>query len=540
MAKLQDENRAAAETGPPPEPPGDEYREYSGAVRWVILIAVMLGTVLEVLDTSIVNVAIPDMMGNLGATLQQISWVSTGYIIANVIILPLTGWLSSHFGRKRYLAGSMVLFTAASFFCGTSRSLHELVFFRILQGVGGAALLSTAQATLMEVFPPMQIGMVQAIFAIGVLVGPTVGPTLGGWITDNYSWPWIFFINLPVGIAATTLTLMFVHDSKHQKRGSKVDVIGIGLLAVGIGCFQTLLEEGNSEGWYESRLIVWLTVCAVIGLATFVYWELHTDTPAVNLRVLKRPGLAPGITFAAVLGFGLYGGVFILPVFLQNLRHFTAAQTGWILLPGGLTTGLMMPFVGRLVSKYKPRNLTFIGSFGFIASMVVLSRMTIDTSQQQLLLPLMLRGAGMGFLFLPLTLATLSGLRGREVAEATGLFNLSRQVGGSAGIAFLTTFLDHRITFHREMLGEHLSAYNPVTADRLHILASGLVAKGAPLAVARDQALAVMTGALNSQASMLSFEDAFLVMAGVFMCALPLIFLLRNARTGEAHAAPGH
>lgn len=524
----------------PPGQPPDEYREYSGAVRWIILIAVMLGTVLEVLDTSIVNVAIPDMMGNLGATLQQISWVSTGYIIANVIILPLTGWLSSHFGRKRYLAGSMILFTAASFFCGTSRSLHELVFFRILQGIGGAALLSTAQATLMEVFPPAQIGMVQAIFAIGVLVGPTLGPTLGGWITDNYSWPWIFFINLPIGIAATTLTILFVHDSKHQARGGKVDVIGIGLLAVGIGCFQTLLEEGNSEGWFESQLIVWLTVCAIVGLTSFVFWELHTDSPAVNLRVLKRPGLAPGILFGAVLGFGLYGGVFILPVFLQTLRHFTAAQTGWILLPGGLTTGLMMPMMGRLVTRFKPRNLTFIGSFGFIVSMVVLSQMTIDTSQQQLLLPLIIRGAGMGFLFLPLTLATLSGLRGREVAEATGLFNLSRQVGGSAGIAFLTTFLDHRIAFHHDMLAEHLSLYNPVTLDRLRLLTSGFVAKGAPLVIARQQALVVINGSLSAQASILSFEDAFLVIAGVFLCAMPLIFLLRNARTGEAHTAPGH
>lgn len=512
----------------------DEYEDYSGAVRWIILIAVMLGTVLEVLDTSIVNVAIPDMMGNLGATLQQISWVSTGYIIANVIVLPLTGWLSSHFGRKRYLAGSMILFTAASFFCGTSRSLHELVFFRILQGVGGAALLSTAQATLMEVFPPKQLGMVQAIFGIGVLVGPTLGPTLGGWITDNYSWPWIFFINLPIGIAATTLTLIFVHDSKHQERGAKVDVIGIGLLAVGIGCFQTLLEEGNTEGWFDSRLIIWLTVCAVIGLTSFVFWELHTESPAVNLRVLKRPGLAAGIAFASVLGFGLYGGIFILPVFLQNLRHFTAAQTGMILLPGGLTTGLMMPFVGRLVSKYPPRNLTVIGSAGFVASMLVLSRMTIDTSQQDLLLPLMLRGAGMGFLFVPLTLATLSGLRGREVAEATGLFNLSRQLGGSAGIAFLSTFLDHRLAFHSSVLADKVSIYNPDTLYRVHSLSQGLMAKGAPMAIARQQTLALLSGSLTAQAAVLSYEDAFLIMAVVFASAIPLIFFFRKAKPGDA------
>jgi DHA2 family multidrug resistance protein len=519
----------------PAAPIRDEYEEYTGAVRWVILIAVMLGTVLEVLDTSIVNVAIPDMMGNLGATLQQISWVSTGYIIANVIILPLTGWLSSHFGRKRYLAGSMILFTAASFFCGTSRSLHELVFFRILQGIGGAALLSTAQATLMEVFPPKQLGMVQAIFGIGVLVGPTLGPTLGGWITDNFSWPWIFFINLPIGIAATTLTVIFVHDSKHQQRGARIDVIGIGLLAVGIGCFQTLLEEGNTEGWFDSKLIVWLTICAVVGLTSFVFWELNTDSPAVNLRVLKHPGLAPGIAFASVLGFGLYGGIFILPVFLQNLRHFTAAQTGMIMLPGGLTTAVMMPMVGRLVSKYPPRNLTVIGSSVFVASMLALAGMTVDTSQHDLLIPLMLRGAGMGFLFVPLTLATLSGLRGREVAEATGLFNLSRQLGGSAGIAFLSTFLDHRLAFHTSVLADHVSIYNPNVLNSVHTLSNALVAKGAPtVAIARQQTLAVLGGQLTAQAAVLSYDDAFRIMAIVFVSAMPLIFFFRKAKPGDA------
>src|SRR5215831_17920261 len=254
--------------------PRAEHSDYTGAIRWIILVAVMLGTVLEVLDTSIVNVAIPEMMGNLGATLSQISWVSTGYIIANVIVLPMTGWLSTTFGRRKYLAGSIILFTVASFFCGTSRTLGALVFFRILQGAGGAALLSTAQATMMEVFPPAQQGMVTAIFGVGVMVGPTLGPTLGGWITDNYSWPWIFFINIPIGIAAAVLTLLFVQDSKYVQAGlRKIDFVGIGLLAIGVGCFQTVLQEGNREGWMESAYIQKLSIAAVIAIGLLLWWE---------------------------------------------------------------------------------------------------------------------------------------------------------------------------------------------------------------------------------------------------------------------------
>jgi DHA2 family multidrug resistance protein len=513
--------------------PHDEYLDYTSVTRWIVLAAVMLGTLLEVLDTSIVNVAIPDMMGNLGATLSQISWVSTGYIIANVIILPLTGWLSARFGRRRYLAGSMILFTVASFFCGTSRNLHELVFFRMLQGAGGAALLSTAQATLMEIFPPKQVAMVQAIFGIGVLVGPTVGPTLGGWITDNYSWPWIFFINIPIGILATTLTLTFVKDSRHQVRGRTVDAVGIGFLAVGIGCLQTMLEEGNSEGWLSSPLIAWLAVFAALGLLLFIWWELRVEHPAVNLRVLKNRGLAAGTVFAAVLGFGLYGGVFILPVFLQNIRHFTAAQTGWILFPGGMTTGLMMPIIGRLSGRYSSRNLTAIGALIFVVSMFALAGMTINTSSRDLFWPLVLRGAGMGFLWVPLTLATLSGLKPREMAEGTGLFNLSRQIGGSAGIAFLTTFLDHRTAFHRNVLSEHVNVYSGATMERLHALVAGMTANGAPLEVARQQALAIINGILYAQSAIMSFEDAFLVIGTVFLLAMPLLLLFKKTRPGE-------
>ena len=528
-------------SGPHGSQQNAEYTQYSAATRIVILIALMLGVILEVLDTSIVNVAIPDIMGNLGATLDQVSWVSTGYIIANVIILPLTGWLSAHFGRKRYLGYSMIIFTVASLFCGMSRSLNMLVMFRILQGAGGAALLSTAQATLMEIFPPNQLGMIQGIFGIGVMVGPTVGPTLGGWLTDNYSWPWIFFINLPIGIVATVMTFLFVHDSKIQKKHASVDFVGIILLAIGVGSLQAILEKGNREEWFQSNLICWLSVAMVIGIVSFIIWELRTPHPAVNLRILKNRGFAAGTIFGVVLGFGLYGGIFILPIYLQQLRHYSAAQTGWILFPGGIATACVVPFVGKLINRVNPRNLVAVGTIGFIASMVVLHGITLDTGKENLLWPLILRGASMGFLFLPLTMATLLGLQAREVPAGTGLYNLARQLGGSAGIAFLSTMIDHREAFHRISLIERINVYNPAALQRLSALQSMFVSKGYALNVAKQQALSVINMSVNGQAAILAFEEVFMVIAIVFACALPLLLLFKKVRPGKMDKmADGH
>ena len=511
-------------------PPQEEYASYTGFTRWIILFAVMLGTLLQVVDSSIVNVAVPTMMGNLGVTLDQISWVTTGYIIANVIVLPLTGWLSSYFGRRRYLAASMMIFTAASFFCGTAHDLNTLIFFRIVQGAGGAALLSTAQATMMEIFPPWQLGMVQAIYGIGIMVGPTIGPTLGGWITDNYSWPWIFFINLPIGIVATILTLMFVHDSKYKRAaGASVDVIGIGFLAVGLGCMQMVLEKGNREGWFDSSLINGLTVLSVVGLIAFVLWELHVKHPAVNLRVLKNRPLAAGSLFGFIVGFGLFGGTFILPVFLQSMQHYTAQQSGFAMLPGALATAVSMPIVGRLSGKVSARLLVAIGAIGFIISMFMLQALTSNSSVDSIFWALVLRGASMGFLFVPLTLATLAGLQGRDIAEGTGLFSLFRQLGGSAGIAILSTFLDHRADFHRARLVEYVNVYSTTALQRLLGMQHMLMAKGAAPPIARQQALTLLDHLVQGQAMILAFSDVFLVVAFIFIVALPLLFLFHKS-----------
>ncbi len=510
-----------------------EYTEYSSTTRIIILVALMLGVLLQVLDSSIVNVAMPTMMGYLGASMDQINWVSTSYIIACVIILPLTGWLSSYFGRRKYLAASILIFTAASFLCGISRSLNMLILCRILQGIGGAALLSTAQATLLEIFPREQLGMVQGFFAIGVMVGPTVGPTIGGWITDNYSWPWIFFINIPIGIVAAIMTLRYLRDSKYQKRNAHVDIPGILYLAIGVGTMQTVLEQGNREDWLQSPFIVWLLVIMVIGITAFVIRELTTENPAVNLRILKNPKYTAGALFVGVVGFTLYIFVFIMPMFLQRVQHYTAAQAGMIMFPGGVATALIMPLMGRLVNKYPPRVFITVGTLLFSATMVLLSRVNLSSGDSQLILPIILRGVASGLIFMPLSLSTLLSLQPKDVPAGTGLYNLCQQLGGSAGIAFISTMIDHREVIHRATLVEHINVYSQATLQRIHMLQAGFMAKDSSFEVARAQALKMIDSIVQGQSVIMSYEDAFLIIAAIFILAMPLILLLSNKRPNK-------
>lgn len=515
--------------------------EYTPANRITIMVALMLGVLMEMIDTSIVNVAVPTMQGNLGATLDQISWVATGYILANVVTLPLTGWLSGLFGRRLYLAGSMAIFTIASLGCGLSNSLAMLVFFRIMQGVGGAALISTAQATMMEIFPPQQLGMVQAAFGIGVMVGPSVGPTLGGWITDNFSWPWIFYINLPVGTLACVMTLIFMHDSVITRQRRSVDFIGILLLAVGLGSLQTLLEKGTREGWFESNLIIVLSLLAVVGIITFIVWELRIPHPVINLRVLRHRGFSAGTIFGTALGFGLYGGMFILPVFLQSIRRLTAEQSGLAMLPGSIATALMMPVVGRLVTKMVPRNLAFFGVVAATISMYMLSKLSANTGGEQVAFALIVRGVGMAMLFVPLTLATLAGLPKQELAEGSALYNLSRQLGGSAGIAFLSTFVNHRLDAHYAVLSEHITAYSPGVILRLQQLQQFFMGQGYAAGTAKLQGLSLMQKTVLQQASVMSYNDAFVLMGFVFLLLMPLLLLFEKQSPVKGKSGPpGH
>jgi MFS transporter, DHA2 family, multidrug resistance protein len=510
---------------------GDRY-----AHKYIIAATVTMAAMLELIDTSIVNVAIPHMMGNLGATLDEIAWVSTAYIIANVIVIPMSGWLSAFFGRKRYFAGSIMLFVVASFFCGSSRSLLGLVFWRVIQGIGGGALLSTAQATLYESFPPEEAGTGMAIFGVGVMVGPTLGPTLGGWITDNYNWPWIFYINVPLGIMAAILTATYVHDAEHQERADRIDYTGIVLLTLCVGSLQWMLERGERYDWWDSRFVTMLGVTALISGVGLIWHELTTDEPIINFRILKSRQLTAGVSLGLLLGFALYGSVFILPVFLQQLLQMTAWQTGKIILPGAIASAVTMAVVGRNAMRLDARYTIVAGAILFYLSMLQLSHLTSASGAQDLFSPLILRGVGLGLIFVPLTNATMADLEVKDLAQGTGMFNLMRQLGGSLGIAVMATLLARFVSAEKAMLVEHVGATDPETINRLSMISRGLISRGTNPITAQQQALAILDRQVTMQSTMLAFSKIYLYSGLVLIVALPLLLLFR---TGRARGAMG-
>lgn len=522
-----------------PSRDGGLAREDVYRYRYLIAFAVALASVLELVDTSIVNVAIPHMMGNLGATLDEIAWVSTGYIVANVIILPLTSWLSERFGRRNYYTGSIMLFTAASFFCGNAHSLEVLVGGRVIQGIGGGALISTAQAILFDVFPVEERATGQAIFGMSVMVGPTLGPTLGGWITDNYTWPWIFYINIPLGILAGILSWRFVPEPGHAGQSTaKVDWWGLAFLIIGIGALQIMLERGERRDWFETREIVVEGLVAAAGIISFVVRELVTDHPIVDLRVLKNRQLAMGVTFGVLLGFALYSSVFALPVFLQNLLGYTAWDTGKVILPGAIASAIAMASMGRLVPKVDARILISTGVLLFLTSMWMHSHFTLDTGHRELFWAMVLRGFGIGLVFVPLTAATVADLTPGQIPQGTGLFNLARQLGGSLGIAVTATLLSRFTDHARAALVTHLTSYDVATRDWLDLVTVNMQRLGGSLEQAQLKASALLEFRLAQQASVFSFERVFLIMGVSFAAALPLLLLFRTGKArggGMAH-----
>jgi MFS transporter, DHA2 family, multidrug resistance protein len=507
--------------------------------KYLIAIAVTLAAVLELIDTSIVNVAIPHMMGNLGATIDEISWVSTGYIIANVIVIPMSGWLSAYFGRKRYLAWSIMLFVAASFMCGAATSLGGLILWRVIQGLGGGALLSTAQATLFESFPPEEAGIGQAMFGVGVMVGPTIGPTLGGWITDNYNWPWIFYINVPLGILAAIMVVTYVRDAAHQERADKIDILGILLLALTVGSLQWMLERGERYDWFESRFVTTLAVVALLSGIGLIWRELTTDEPVIDFSVLKSRQLATGVTFAAALGLSLYGGVFVLPIFLQSLHGFTAWQTGKVILPGALASAFTMAIVGRNAQKLDARYTIVAGSALFMGSMWQMSQITLDSGTGDLFWPLVLRGVGLGLIFVPLTNASMAELSVSQLAQGTGLYNLTRQLGGSLGIALMATLLSRFTATRHAVLTEHVGAIDVASQARIDMIARGLMAHGINPLVAKQQALFILDRQISAQASVLAFSKIYLLNGIILLCALPLLLFWKTGR-GRGSMGPAH
>ena len=506
--------------------------------KYLIAFAVVLAALMQVIDSSIVNVALPDMMGNLGASLDEIAWVSTGYILASVIIIPLTGWLGSLLGRKRYFVGSIVLFTASSVACGASHSLGALIFWRIMQGLGGGALMTVSQAVLFEAFPRAEAGTAMALFGLGVMVGPTIGPTLGGWITDNYGWPWIFYINLPVGILAATMIASYVHDPAHQRKPPTIDYQGIALLAASVGALQYVLEHGEREDWFDSRLIVSLTVIGLVGGAVLLWRELTTDHPVIDFRVMKHRQMWVGTLLGVMMGVGLYAMSFTLPVFMQGNLRMTAEQAGIALLPGAIATAVSMAVVGRLTKRYDPRILITLGALVFAAAAWRLSRITGQSGAHDFFWPLILRGVGLGLMFVPLTTVTLAELRGPELAQGTGLYNFFRQLGGSFGIAGIATLLARYTAQMRATLGDHVTTMDPQTLSRVAMLKQAMIARGADAWTAEQRALALLDRQLLGQASVMAYSKIYMLSAILMLALIPLLMLVREK--GGASGDGGH
>ena len=510
-----------------------------GLLKWAISLSASLGAILEVIDTVITNVALADIRGNLGASLSEAGWVSTAYACANVVIIPLSAWLGYRFGKRNYFLFSLVGFTLASLLCGFSSSLGMLIFARVLQGLAGGGLLAKAQSIVFEAFPSSERAVAQSIFGLGVIVGPAIGPVLGGWLTDNMGWRWIFFINLPVGILAIAMCRLFMprDDKSKINRSAKVDWTGIGLLALGLASFQIMLEEGQQEGWFDSRLICITAALSVVGIAMFVWRELTTPEPAVNLRVLKYPSMVGGTIYSAILGMGIYGIMFAIPVFVQDYLHYTALQSGQLLVPGAIVSAAAMMLFGRIGGKVSPRILITIGALLTSVTGFLLMDMNPSTGTSQIFWPLVFRGMGSVMIFMPLSIATLGPLAKKDIAAGAGLYSLTRQLGSSIGIALITTLLARREAFHRSVLVEKLSAFRPELGERMDMLTSGFAAFTSDPQAAHNQALKLLDLTVTGQSTILAFEDIFFYVAILFIASLPLLFLLGGKQGKDAAEA---
>jgi DHA2 family multidrug resistance protein len=508
----------------------------AGVNKWVVAVTVMTGTTMAVLDSSIVNVALPDMAGTLGATIEEIAWVVTGYILSNVIIMPILGTLAEQIGRKRMYQIAVVLFTLASMACGLARSLPAIVAFRVLQGLGGGVLMTVSQAILRESFPVEEQGMAMGVYGMGVVIAPAIGPTLGGWITDTYSWPWVFYINLPIGILNFVLVHRFIHDPPflERKRGG-LDWTGIALLAVGLGALQLMLEKGETKDWFDSPFIVTLAVVAAVGLGSMIWYELRTERPAVDLRLVENRSFAAATAVGGILGLGLYSSIFILPLFLQTILGYTAYESGLALMPRSLAMAIGMPIAGRCYNRLGPRLMVVTGLFVSVYSFWDLSRMAPTTGFWDIFWPQVWQGFGFSLLFVPLSTAALATIEKPRMTAATGLYNVVRQVAGSIGIAIAATEVSRGTTSTFATITTHVTPYDLLSRQWLAHVTAAMQAAGASADVAAHQAIALLYASIQHQAAVIAYDRVMFYIAVLFIVALPLALLLRKgADTGEA------
>ncbi|HZY37155.1 MAG TPA: DHA2 family efflux MFS transporter permease subunit [Mucilaginibacter sp.] len=495
----------------------------------LLIITVLLAAVMELIDTTIVNVALSHMSGNLGATIEDTTWVITSYAIANVIIIPLTSFLTTKLGRRNYYIGSIILFIVCSFMCGSATDIWTLVFFRFFQGIGGGALLSVSQAIIFELFPKEKQGVAGAIFGIGVFIGPTIGPTLGGVITENYSWPLIFYINIPLGILAATSCYFLLTEPQIKSKVHAVDWTGIGLLAIGVGSLQTVLERGQTEDWFATPYITVLTVISLTAITSFILWELHIEHPVVNLRVFKSKTLSVAAILTFITGIGMFTSIFLTPVIAQRLLGFTPTQTGLLLLPGAIIAILGLMVSGKLLQAgVSPLIIITVGFFCFIYFNWSMFGMNLGTSANTITGNLIFRALGMAFLTVPLTVLAVSSLQPGDIPQGAALNNMMRQLGGSFGISIINTYAARRVASHRLDLISHITAANPLVVDRINNYTAYFQHKGINLLDARQNAMKLMEVAVVRQSTLLSYTDSYFLIGLLFAITLPLLLFVVN------------
>ena len=513
----------------------------TGFTKWITIITAISCAVLELIDTTIVNVSLREISGSIGATTTEIAWVTTSYAISNVIIIPLTSMLSDLFGRKVYFTMSVIIFTVSSLMCGFSDSLWTLVFWRFIQGLGGGGLLSTAQTIIIGVFPPEKISTANAIFGMGIIMGPTFGPTIGGYITDHISWHWIFFVNIPIGIIATFLSWTYITDRIGAVKPRKIDWWGLLFLVISVGSLQFVLEEGTSKDWFESDEIIVVSMMALFGLIAFIYRELSIDYPAVNISLYKNYNLVMGSLMNLMLGMLLFGTVFIFPLFAQISLGWTATQTGVFMIPGALCTAVAMPIVGKLLGKgTNPKSIILIGimlTFGFL---MMLGFASPDSTENDFYIPFFLRGFGMAFMMSPILSLAVGGLKGKDMTQAVGLANMIRQLGGAIGIALLNVYLINSNAQIRESMLGYINIYDTVSSDRISILTQNFLSAGKSLEEAQSLAYKALEGALYKQQALVSYNQGFLMVGFVMLISIPLVLMIRHKKAEKPTVASDH
>ena len=497
--------------------------------KWIIALSVVLPTLLEVIDTSVVNVSLGHIRGSLSAGLDESTWTITAYLVSNAIVIPLTGWLSRLFGRKRYLLASIAIFTASSFLCGAAKTLNALVLFRIIQGIGGGGLQPLSQSILLETFPPKEHGMAMAMFGIGIMFGPIIGPVLGGWITDNWSWNWIFYINIPIGVLSIIMVPLFIKDPDYllQKVKKKVDYWGLALIVVGIGALQIVLDKGEREDWFSSAFIVRLSVIAVVSLIAFVIVELNKKHPILELREFKNVVFASATVIQCFVFFVLYASITILPMFCQQLMGYDALLAGMVLAPGGLATLFVMPITGILMTKkVNPKNILFLGLIINAYAMYTMMKFNLYIDYDSIVWSRIILGVGMAMIFIPLNSMAFATIPKEEMGNATSIFSLLRNIAGSVGIAFMTTTLAQRSQFHQARLSERLQPFDPKYQMAMHkAMAVMKVKTGGASATAAN---GMIYGQFMKESYLLSYNDAFYFSMVIMICILPIVFFLKR------------